>query len=255
MLRPVLLLLFPSGIIAAPVPEVSKAEKERKAFLRELGIPDVGQKLPPLPREYESDTISEAVVRANPVKYPLRAACWKAADILSDLRSKPLPNTVSFVGGLKKAKETIKGIQVSAATRTIELTEAFEELDELPATVLEAERSRRWRANHGYLLAAARQEVAALHEYNLALGRIITESVEPPKADDGFNALKLETASRMKSSKSIRESAEDASREFATLAKVHADTPWGQLADGARERPIGLTWVPTKITSTNTKKK
>lgn len=256
MLRACVPILFASALAtAAPVPELPKAVKERKALLADLGIPDTGQKVLPIPKGYESDNVTDANVAAEPKKYALRAACRKAAEILLAHRSKPLPQTFSFAGGFKKVKEAMREVQVSVATRTLDLDEAADALHELTDRQLKAETSTRWRATHRFLVAAVEQEIAALQEYNLALGRVITEAVDAPAAADGFNALKLEPAAKMMSQRRIREQSEDAAKEFGRVAKEHPDTPWAAFAEVARDRTLGLHWVPTKMEPPKPKKK
>lgn len=248
MLRLAASLLFASAIalVAAPVPPLPKAEKDRRAVLADLGIPDTGQKLPRVPSGYQTEGVADSA---------LRAACRKAAEALLTHRSKPLPDTFSFATGPKKAKEAMKAVQLTVAARTLDLEELSDLLDGVTDRQRKAEGSKRWRATHQFLFAAVEQEIAALNEYNLALGRVLTETVEPPTVDAATNALKLEPAAKMTSNKRVREQAKAAQDEFARVIEAHPDTPWAALAETARDRPLGLTWVPTKVEGPKAKKK
>jgi hypothetical protein len=246
MLRVCASLLFASALVAAPVPELPKAVKDRKAVLAELGIPDTGQKLPPVPDDYRPDADSDT---------PLRAACKTAAQVLLAHRATPLPDTFSFAAGPKKAKEAMKAVQVTVATRTLDIEEVLEALDGLTAEQRAAEKSKRWRATHRFLIAAAEQEGVLLHEYNLAIGRVLTETVEPPTVDEVTNALKLEPAAKLMSQKKVRLSAKVAEKEFEVVIEAHPDTPWAALAEAAKDRPLGLTWVPAKADPPKAKKR
>ena len=110
-------------------------------------------------------------------------------------------------------------------------------------------------SERAFLFAAVEQEIAALNEYNLALGRVLTETVEPPTVDAETNALKLEPAAKMMSNKRTREQAKAALDEFARVIEAHPDTPWAALAETARDRPLGLSWVPTKVEGPKAKEK
>lgn len=242
MFRLAVPLLAASAVLAAPVPEIGKAAKEREAVLAELGLPDKGQKLPAVPPAYLPEAAPDDADRVA-----LRAACRVVADALKAVReTSALPDTFAVAGGLDKVKRRLRAVQVEVARRTVDLTDAADDLQAMVEKVGERETSKRWQANARLLLAFARQELAALHEYNLALGNIITETVELPAVTAEVNAMKLEAVPKMRSNRGIRDLAVQAAADLDAVARRHTGTPWATLAATAAERNLGLNWVPTK---------
>lgn len=242
MFRLAVPLLAASAILAAPVPDPGKAVKERAAVLAELGILDKGQNLPVVPVAYLPDAAPDDTDRAA-----LRAACRAAADVLKTTRQTlTLPDTFAIADGLETVTRRMRTVQTAVARRTMDLTDAAGDLQAMIEKVGDREKSPRWQANAALLLASVRQELAALDEYNLALGNIITETVELPAVTADVNALKLEAGPRMRSNRANRELAAQAATGLLAVARDHAGTPWATVAEAAAVRNLGLAWVPAK---------
>jgi hypothetical protein len=191
--------------------------------------------LPAVPAEYLPDAADRVA---------LRAACEAVAKALKAHRESPFHDTVAGGGNLEQVKKALRAAQVDLARRTVDLTEAMDDLSALVEKVGAAEKSPRWQATSRLLLATARQELAALNEYNLAFGNIVTETVELPAGT--ADALKLEAVPKMRSGRAVREMAAQAAKDLAAVAKDHPNTPWAVLATEAGDRHLGLVWVPKK---------
>lgn len=237
-------LLVASAALAAPVPEPGKAAKERAAVLAELGLPDKGQKLPAVPAAYLPDAAPEDAAPEDADRAALRAACRAVAKVLKAHRESPFHDTLAGGGSLDRVKAAIRKAQVEVARRTVDLTEALDDLSALAEKVGERETSPRRQVTSRLLVATARQELAALNEYNLALGHIITETVQVPA--EAADALKLEAVPKMRSNRANRELAAHAAKELAAVANDHPNTPWAVLATEAGDRHVGLAWVPVR---------
>ena len=180
--------------------------------------------------------------------FPLRAKTMKALDLLRDnwggkdgtgkfngIRS-------TFAGETSAAvKEEIKKEQIPLATLTPDLEDLVRELESRMAD-LDKEESKAWKASFLYALAQAKSRLSYLHEANLALGKVLTDSL-PDQLDKSLG-LQLVSVEKMQSKKEFRKYADEAKELYDKLAKENKGTPWEVLAKRARVESLGLEWKP-----------
>ena len=112
--------------------------------------------------------------------------------------------------------------------------------------------ARKATVRHGR--GQAESGVAYLHEANVALGNILTDSI--PEQLDKANGLQLVSVEKMKSKKEFRKYADEAKVLYDSLATENKGTPWEVLAKRARVESLGLEWkayMPTKPTGDDDK--
>ncbi len=145
-------------------------------------------------------------------------------------------------------KDEIKKEQIPLAEITDDLDELVKELEPLLADV-DKEESKAWKASFLYSLAQAKSRLAYLHEANLALGKILTDSI--PEQLDKALGLQLVSVEKMQSKKEFRKFADEAKLLYDRLATENKGTPWEVLAKRARVESLGLDWkayMPSKDT-------
>ena len=193
-------------------------------------------------------------------KFPLRA---KTVMALNKLRDKwgGKDGTGKFSGvrstfageTSNNVKDAIKKEQIPLAEITDDLDELVKELQPMMAE-LDKEESKAWKASYLYALAQAKSRLSYLHEANLALGNILTDSI--PEQLDKANGLQLVSVEKMKSKKEFRKFADEAKEIYDKLALENKGTPWEVLAKRARVESLGLEWkafMPPKDTNDDDK--
>lgn len=140
-----------------------------------------------------------------------------------------------------RVKKTIEREQEVPARVIIRLEQAVRRLDEL-ADTLDQEPSKYWRATFEYARAQAKARLAFMHEYNVALGLIRTDSLPTVDASKGQDGLQLVSVEKMKSKK--KEIAEEAKELFGKIVTDHKGTPWAVSARRAQAVALGLEWRP-----------
>ncbi len=146
----------------------------------------------------------------------------------------------SFAGETSNnVKEEIKKEQFPLATLTPDLEDLVKELEALMPEA-EKEESKAWKASFFYALAQAKSRLAYLHEANLALGKVLTDSL--PEQLDKSLGLQLVSVEKMQSKKEFRKFSDEAKVLYDTLATENKGTPWEVLAKRARVESLGLEW-------------
>ena len=199
---------------------------------------------------YKLETLAAEIedAKASPEKFPLRAKTVKALDLLREKWSggegKGKFNGVrsTFAGEASaNVKTAIKDEQIPLAAILDDLDELVKELQPMLAD-LEKEESKAWRASFVYALAQAKSRLSYLHEADLALGKVVTDSL--PEQLDKALGLQLVSMEKMQSKKEFRKFADEAKELYTTLAKENKGTPWEVLAKRARVESLGLEWKP-----------
>lgn len=140
-----------------------------------------------------------------------------------------------------RVKKTIEREQEVPARIIIRLEQTIRRLDVLAET-LDREPSKYWRASFQYTLAQAKARLAFMHEYNVALGLIRTDSLPDVDKSKGQDGLQLVSVEKMKSKK--KELAEEARELFGKIAADHKGTPWAVAAKRSQAVALGLEWRP-----------
>jgi hypothetical protein len=140
-----------------------------------------------------------------------------------------------------RVKKTIEREQEVPARIIIRLEQTIRKLDGLAET-LDREPSRYWRAAFQYALAQAKARLAFMHEYNLALGLIRTDSLPEVDKSKGQDGLQLVSVDKMKSKK--KELADEARELFGKIAADHKGTPFAVAAKRSQAVALGLEWRP-----------
>jgi hypothetical protein len=140
-------------------------------------------------------------------------------------------------------KTRVRDYQVLPAVGIVKLEEALRELEAVAG--LRASEPRRWQAHYDYAVAEVTARLAFLHEYNLSLGQVLTESLPDLDKAKGHDGWQLVPAAKMHSKKDVQKLAEQSRELFGKVAADHKDTPWAALAKRALDRPLGLKWEPT----------
>ena len=224
----------------------------------ELVFPFQAEALAPYKPEAIGMEMEEATKAAD--KFPLRA---KTVMALNKLRDKwgGKDGTGKFSGvrstfageTSNNVKDAIKKEQIPLAEITDDLDELVKELQPMLAE-LDKEESKAWKASYLYALAQAKSRLSYLHEANLALGNILTDSI--PEQLDKANGLQLVSVEKMKSKKEFRKFADEAKEIYDKLALENKGTPWEVLAKRARVESLGLEWkafLPPKDTNDDDK--
>ena len=199
---------------------------------------------------YKPETIGKEMEEAakDDKAFPLRSKTVMALDKLRDKwggkdgSGKFSGVRSTFAGETSNnVKDSIKNEQIPLAEITDDLDELVKDLQPMLAE-LDKEESKAWKASFLYALAQAKSRLSYLHEANLALGNILTESL--PEQLDKANGLQLVSVEKMKSKKEFRKFADEAKELYDTLAKENKGTPWEVLAKRARVESLGLEWKP-----------
>jgi hypothetical protein len=106
------------------------------------------------------------------------------------------------------------------------------------------DKSPYWRATFDFARAQVKARLAFMHEYNLLLGNIRTDSLPARDPKKGETGLQLVSVAKLKSKKDVQDIADAARELFAVVAKEHAGTPWAVAARRASAEALGLEWRP-----------
>ena len=207
---------------------------------------------------YKPETIGQEMEAAtkDAEKFPLRAKTVKALDLLRDKwggkdgmgKFNGVRSTFAGEASSKKVKDEILQEQIPLAAILDDLDELAKELKPMkamlddPESKLAKEETKAWKASFLYAYAQVMSRLSYLHEADLALGNINTESL--PEQLDKSMGLQLVSVEKMKSKKEFRQFADDAKKIYDKLATEHKGTPWEVLAKRARVESLGLEWKP-----------
>ena len=135
-------------------------------------------------------------------------------------------------------------IRVSTPTATELAGEAaMVDLEDKSIAALKADQPKRWQAHYDYALALLKSRQAYLHEYDLLMGNVQTDTLPP--IDSKLHAgLKLVTTDKMKSKADIKKLATDAVELYEKIIKDYPGTPWAMQAKREKGIPLGLMWQP-----------
>jgi hypothetical protein len=139
-------------------------------------------------------------------------------------------------------KKTIKDEQEFWAVGIAKMELAMIELDMVAP--MRANAPKRWQAHYDYALAEVKARLAFMHEYNLLLGNIITDTLPAMDAKQGHNCYKRVPAEKMKSKKDVQQLAEEAKELLGKLMTEHKGTPWAMQAKAEKPVPLGQSWIP-----------
>ncbi len=137
-------------------------------------------------------------------------------------------------------KKEIAEAQIPIARLELELSEHMHGLEAAGKKLVD-EKSKKWQGLYAYALAQLQLRWAFVNEYNLALGTIRTDGLEPPMGG-GTPIYRLVSVDKMKSKKDYTERVEIARESFEKIAKDHKGTPFEILAKMNRNVSLGLTW-------------
>ncbi|HUR53031.1 MAG TPA: hypothetical protein VMZ71_02790 [Gemmataceae bacterium] len=152
-----------------------------------------------------------------------------------------LRNSIEVPVNEAKKKE-IKEEQVPIATAILKLETAMVELEGVAG--MKAEQPKRWQAHYDYAMALLKARQAYMHEYDLLMGNVHTDTLPPIDAKQGHVGLKLLTTDKMKSKADVKKLATDAVELYEKMIKDYPGTPWAMQAKRERGIPLGLTWLP-----------
>lgn len=270
-LSAVVLLALPAVVLPADDPD-----RDVAAIARELALPPLRsgdefavekQKFPAAAmKAYGSDVAVEDIQKAPPNKYKLRSTVLKAFATVRDTWAFSAPATpppapkglakkeprpapvVGFLTTLRAPvtetfKTRVRDYQVLPAVGIVKLEDALRDLEAVAG--LRASEPKRWQAHYDYAVAEVTARIAFLHEYDLSLGRILTDSLPQLDKAKGHDGWRLVPAAKMHSKKDVQKLAEQSREHFEKVAAAHKDTPWAALAKRALDRQPGLKWEPT----------
>jgi hypothetical protein len=249
--------LNPKEAPAAPVKflELPVATADVKSVLQELALPplDFGGRVESLAalsalvtrdaiKPYAPDVSIDDILK-DVEKYKLRAAVLGALHTIRNTAlsadpKAPPPLTAVAAPITDKTKKIVLGMQEPIALSVAKLELALVELEAVAD--LRKNEPKRWQAHYDYTLAQVRLRVARLHEYNLLLGHIRTETL--PELPVGATGWRLIPADKMQSKREVKQLAEDAADALKSLATDHKGTPWEVLAKRSLLTPPGLKW-------------
>lgn len=243
---------FPGGV-HFPIPRYTAANDAR-AILQELKLPPifVGEAVDPLPllpydsallKPYLPDVPLEDIPK-DADKYPLRLAVLHALQTLRDAAEPLIGKAITTVKSpVNDAyKNTIKTAQDPLAVATSNLELELKALEE--ARKYRDKETRRWQAHYDYVLGQVQLRLAAMNEYNMALGNIRTEQL--PELPEGATGWRLRASDSMLNRKDVQELAEAARKTLREAAAANKGTPWEVLAKKALSTPTGLKWEPMR---------
>ena len=139
-------------------------------------------------------------------------------------------------------KKVIKDEQVVPATAILKLETAMVELDAVAG--MKAAAPKRWQAHYDYAMALLKGRQAYLHEYDLLMGNIHTETLPTIDPKLGHVGLKLLTTDKMKSKSDVKKLATESVEIYEKMATDYAGTPWAMQAKREKGVPLGLQWQP-----------
>lgn len=149
-----------------------------------------------------------------------------------------------FTGATDDAlKAAVAKDQETPARLILALEDRGRMLDALADTLAD-EKSPYWQATFKYAQAQVRARLAFMHEYNLLLGNVRTDSLPARDPKKGETGLQLVSVEKLKSKKDVQDTAAAARELFDAVAKDHAGTPWAVAAKRARAEALGLEWRP-----------
>lgn len=243
-MRPLAFVILLSGASAAAAETPKANSPEVEQIFKELDLAPTDAPIGELPKGYEADAVTEAEVRNNAKKYPLRMKVLEALDALSAARRITVDELV-ITGFDENTKKAVRVRQETIATSLAELEEAIAELQ----GVAEARRdeTKRWQAHYDFVLAECRLRVAQLNIQNAAYGSVIIELLPELHAKSGENGWKLVSVKTIVGPGRLQKAARIARDEMVELTTTYAKTPWGKAAERAIEKPMGLVWEPTKL--------
>jgi hypothetical protein len=241
-MRPFAVLLVFAAAPFAPA-DAPKRDPDVERVFRELDLPPTEPAFGGLAKGYEADAVTEAEVRNNAKKYPVRMKVLEALDALSAARR--ITAEEMIVSGLDDTtKKAIRDRQEVLATSIAELEEAATAL----TAVADARRAetKRWQAHYDFVLAECRLRIVTLTIQNAAYGQVIIEHLPELNPKAGQNGWRLVPTDRLPGG-AIKKTAAAALAEMKDLTATYEKTPWGKAAERAVAKPIGLTWEPTKL--------
>jgi len=194
--------------------------------------------------DYKADMTMEEAVAAGD-KFPVRAAAAKALLFIRDKWAKDKKTGVQtrFSGSATDdVKKEVKEKQIPFADLDVDFNELNAELEKAKEK-LDQEKSKYWRAMFLYASAQTKARLAFVNEYNLILGRILTESLPDFNKDRGLQLVSVE---KMESKKEYKQFAADAKETFTELIEQNKGTPWAVMAKQYRVVSLGLKWQEYK---------
>jgi hypothetical protein len=155
-----------------------------------------------------------------------------------------LRNTIEMTDGkvTEATKKIIKDEQVVPATAILKLETAMVELETVAA--MKAEQPKRWQAHYDYAMALLKARQAYMHEYDLLMGNVHTDTLPATDPKQGHVGLKLLTTDKMKSKKDVKDLAAAAVTLYEQMIKDYPGTPWAMAAKREKGVPLGLQWQP-----------
>jgi len=144
-----------------------------------------------------------------------------------------------------KLKAEILKQQSPIADAALELNDLVETLTDAKLGLQKAgeeDKNKFWQATFRFALAQAKMRLAFIHEANLALGQIRTDSI-PDTAN--ASGLRLVQKAKMTDKKNAP-LGKQALEQLAALAQENKGTPFEVLAKQWRAVSLGLEWKPKK---------
>lgn len=242
-MRPFAFLVLLAAVSpAADAPKGHPPEVER--VFKELDLAPTDLPLGELAKGYEADAVTEAEVRNDPKKYPVRMKVLDALDALSAARRLTAEEMI-VTGYDENTKKAVRVRQEALATSIAELEEAVADL----TAVADARRdeTKRWQAHYDFVLAECRLRIASLTVQNAAYGRVIVEELPELNKALGETGWKLVASESLPKAPGLKKATEVALAGMKDLAATYEHTPWGKAAERAVRKPMGLAWEPTKL--------
>src|SRR5262249_37180635 len=149
--------------------------------------------------KYADDTTPEQV-RANPDKYPVRAAVLEAVEVLRTVRAAQvaaggdLPEELKqepdhpFNERLRRNQKKPGGVEGALQEIEEKLVKAGEKAEE---------KSPRWRANYDFVLAEVKLRRAYWLEYNLMFGKVRKRELPPLDKERGQSGWRLAATEKL----------------------------------------------------------
>jgi hypothetical protein len=200
-------------------------------------------------RQYKDDVPIDEVLK-DKEKYRFRAAVVEAYATMRDIWSATAADgsklRTEFTDNSGKAteaiKKQIKDEQVFPAIAIAKLELVVARLEEVAP--LKGSEPKRWQAHYEYALGQAKARLAFMHEFDLALGNVLTEVLPPLDEKQGHNGYRLIPSERMKSKGDVKRFADESREHFQELIDEHKGTPWAIQAKRDKPIPLGLAWLP-----------
>lgn len=199
-----------------------------------------------VPAAYRADAVTVDDVRANPAKYPVRAAVLGAADALRKSAKLMPPSELHHTQTSDKGKTALVDVQEDLAGAILLLEESADALVQAEKR-LAGETSKRWQAHHAYLSGAVAARIAYLEELNLAYGMVRAGRLPARDEAKGETGWRLVPAEKLMSKAAVRKLSEAARERFTAVAKAHPNTPWAALAEADLAAKPGLAWEPATV--------